>query len=252
MSAQMNDQFDALFDCFVISLKRTPHRLQDFRARNEQCGINLRHFEAIDGAQLNETDIGRIVAKGAIGYSPGRVGVAMSHLTLSQHCAEQAKAFVVFEDDAVARQDIKAQLITATHQFSDWDIILLGYNTDAPLELSIAPDMLYGGTFSTKHPTAKQLSDFASSNNKVGLHRLHLALGLCGYVIMPKGAQNFSRMCFPMDNRLVHSVSLNYSFRSYGLDCIMASIFQNLSAFACVAPLAMTPNNFETSLTQKQ
>src|SRR5262245_7595466 len=111
----MSDQFDTLFDCFVISLKRTPERLHAFHTKNSQSEIVFRHFEAIDGLKINTSEIeGRLLAKGAIRYTPGQIGNAMSHLTLWQRCAEQIKKFVVLEDDAVVRKDIKSRLLATT------------------------------------------------------------------------------------------------------------------------------------------
>jgi GR25 family glycosyltransferase involved in LPS biosynthesis len=160
----MNDPFDRIFDCFVVSLKRTPERLHVFLAKNSQCGINFQQFEAIDGEQIDASAIeSSIVAKGATDYTPGGIGNAMSHLTLWQRCARQPKAFVVLEDDAVVRSDIKARLVTTTAQLTEWDIILLGYNTDAPLELNIAPGILLGGHFSVFYPNNEQLANFATS-----------------------------------------------------------------------------------------
>ncbi len=249
----MNDQFDTLFDSFVISLKSTPERLQAFRTNNSECGIDFRHFEAIDGTQINASEIeGRLIAKGATNYKPGRIGIAMSHLALWQRCAEQTKSFVVLEDDAIVRNDIKASLIATITQLSEWDIILLGYNADAPLELNIAPGIFLGAYLSLRYPNSEQLFNFANSTNPVGLHRLHLAMGICGYVISPSGAQNLMRRCFPMDNRTVHyKFSRNYKFPAYGLDCIMATNYPEIHAYACVAPLVMTPNDRSKSTTRK-
>jgi hypothetical protein len=41
------------FSFFVISLKRTPGRLQGFRVNNAETGIDFEHFDAIDGATLD-------------------------------------------------------------------------------------------------------------------------------------------------------------------------------------------------------
>jgi GR25 family glycosyltransferase involved in LPS biosynthesis len=241
-------QFETQFDCFVISLKRTPDRLQTFLAHNAKCEIAFQLFEAIDGTQIDTADIeGRIVAKNAMGYTRGIIGNAMSHLALWRRCAEQGKYYVVFEDDAVARSDIKARLLAAIGQLAPWHVVLLGYNTDAALEVSIAPGISFGGGFSVKHPTAKHLSDFANSTNAVALHRLNLAMGLCCYVISPSGAHILAQSCFPMDNRPVHYASTGHKFRAYGLDSIMATIYPKLSAYVSIAPLAMTANDHHTS-----
>jgi GR25 family glycosyltransferase involved in LPS biosynthesis len=247
----MSSQFETLFDCFVISLKRTPERLQTFLAQNVKSEINFQHFEAIDGTQVDAANIeDRVVAKGATGYKPGFVGNAMSHLTLWRRCADQAIYFVVFEDDAVARNDIKERLLATIGQLAEWHIVLLGYNTDAALEVSIAPGVSFGGGFSVKHPTAKHLSDFANSTNAVALHRLNIAMGTCCYVISPSGAQALIQTCFPMDNRPVHYASTGYTFRAYSIDSIMATVYPKISAYVSIAPLVMTANDHHASTVQ--
>ena len=247
----ISNQFNAQFYCFVISLKRTPERLQAFREQNANCEINFHHFEAFDGTQLTHSDINRLLAPKAIPYKRSLFGNALSHLTLWQRCAEQHKNYVVFEDDAVVRHDAKVRLLSLLGQFEGWDIVLLGSNTDVPLELSIAPGIIYGGGFSAPYPTAKQLSDFAGSTNPVGLHRLNLAMGTCGYVVSPRGSRVLMQACFPLDNREVRYDSLKYSFRSGSLDAVMAATYPKLSAYACMAPLVMTANNKAASTTNE-
>jgi glycosyl transferase, family 25 len=247
----MKNQFDTLFDCFVISLKRQPDRLQAFRDRNKPAKIDFKHFEAIDGAQSNAADLDGIVAKGATNYTPGAVGVAMSHLALWRHCTERNNHLVVCEDDAVLRHDIKERL-SSLAEGNNWDVILLGYNMDAAFELKIAPGIDFGGGFSVRFPTAKHLADFANANDSVGLQRLNIALGLCGYAVTSKGAQFLIRSCFPMDNRPVLYRSYGHSIPAYGLDCVMATLYPRMRAYACVPPLVMTPNDHKTSTIQRR
>ena len=244
------NQFDKLFDCFVINLKRQPERLKAFLEQNKPSRVTFNYFEAIDGAQVDSADFhGHVLAKGAINYTSGMIGTAMSHLALWRRCAEQTKYFAVFEDDAVVRADIKTQFASLVNQVHGWDIILLGYNTDVPLELNISPGIDYGGIFSVKYPTANHLSDFANSTNPVGLHRLVMAMGTCGYAVAPKGAQMLIRTCFPMDNRPVGFRCTNAMWRASGIDNMMGAVYRKISAFACVAPLVLTPNDPKTSNT---
>jgi len=104
--------FDTLFDSFVINLKRQPEKLQTFIERNRSAGIDFQHFEAVDGAQCNIFDMigGQVVARGAVNYTPGAIGNALSHLALWRRCVEQNKHFIIFEDDAVVRNDFKVRL----------------------------------------------------------------------------------------------------------------------------------------------
>src|SRR5262245_48154765 len=77
-----HDHFAMLFDWFVISLKRQPEKLRAFIERNKSSGIDFQHFEAVDGTEVSIFDLmgGKIVAKGAVRYTPGAIGTALSHL----------------------------------------------------------------------------------------------------------------------------------------------------------------------------
>jgi glycosyl transferase family 25 len=163
-SLQTHSSFDTLFDCFVINLRRQPERLQSFLRHNKPSGIEFKYFEAVDGVKIEAINIwGPIIAKGAVNYTSGMIGCAMSHLALWRRCAEQKKHFIVLEDDAVVRADIKMQTSSLVLRVPDWDMILLGYNTDVPLELNISPGINFGGLLSVRYPTAKHLSEFVNS-----------------------------------------------------------------------------------------
>ncbi|HXX09838.1 MAG TPA: glycosyltransferase family 25 protein [Pseudolabrys sp.] len=248
----MKSDFDNLFDCFVISLKRTPDRLDLFRARNSGCEVDFRHFEAVDGQQVDLAEVGdRLVAKGTT-YKPGSIGAALSHSALWKMCARQEKYYLILEDDAVARNDIKERLLELLFPRGEFDLVILGCNTDCPLELEIAPGIIYGGGFSVRHPTEKHLSDFIVSTNPVGLHRLTASIGTPGYVISPQGARLLLGKCFPMDHSLVNFASWNVAFRSQNLDGMMAAQFSKIAAYACVAPLVLTPNDHGASQTRNK
>ena len=247
-----DSKFSKLFDCFVISLERTPERLKIFREKNRKSQVDFQHFKAVDGALLNLSDIyGSVVAANATRYTSGMIGNAMSHRTLWQRCVDQENNFIVCEDDAVLRDDFKARLTPLVEGIGEWDIIQLGYNLDVPLEIEISPGIICGGGFSVTYPSPDQLADFARSTNVVALHRLNFSLGVCGYAISPKGARTLLDTCFPMDNRPVLCVSVSKTFPAFGLDCLMATLYPKIAAYACVAPLVMTPNDRNISLTKR-
>ena len=143
----------------------------------------------------------------------------------------------------------KARLLELIGKLSEFDIVVLGWNTDRPLELEIAPGIIYGGAFSVPFPSAKHLFDFAASTNPVELYRLKMSIGSPGYVISPKGAQLLIRECFPMDHRMIRFDSWNSTFPSQGIDGMMAALYPKIAAYATLAPLVMTPNDHSTSLT---
>jgi GR25 family glycosyltransferase involved in LPS biosynthesis len=124
----MDSQFDHQFDSYVISLKRTPQRLEEFRARNSKCGIDFCHFEGIDHRDIDlVAAANEITAKGTT-LKPGSIGAAMSHLALWRRCAGQTKHFVVLEDDAQAvttskRDCLRRWANSMSSISSSWDAI---------------------------------------------------------------------------------------------------------------------------------
>jgi glycosyl transferase family 25 len=118
------------FSFFVISLKRTPDRLEKFRGNNAGTAIRFEHFEAIDGMSMDSSARAAVVAPHATGYTPGALGIAASHRALWLRCSEQQNPFVICEDDAVVREDILDQLPRVVGGAGDWDIIMLGFNFD--------------------------------------------------------------------------------------------------------------------------
>ena len=190
-----------------------------------------------------------VVDPHATGYSPGALGVAASHRALWQRCSEQESPFVVCEDDAILREDTGEQLPMLIGRADDWDIILLGYNFDVGLEIEIVPGILMGGGFSVKYPSQQNLDAFVCDRAQVALHGLNLCFGICAYAVSPAGARRLLQKAFPMDNRPTVIKSANRIVLTNGVDCMMAALYPELSAYACIAPLAMTPNKKHTSLT---
>ena len=239
------------FSFFVISLKRTPDRLERFCANNAGTATNFEHFEAIDGMNMDSGTRAAVVAPQAAGYTPGALGVAASHRALWLRCSEQNNPFVICEDDAVLREDTADHLPRLVSRAEDWDIIMLGFNFDVGLETEIVPGILMGGGFSVKYRSQRDLDAFVRGRAQVALQRLNLCFGICAYAISPTGARRLLQKAFPMDNRQTVVKSANRSFPSYGVDCMMATLYPELSAYVCIAPLAMAPNSQKTSLTQR-
>jgi len=237
------------FSFFVISLKRTPNRLEKFRANS--TAIRFEHIEAIDGMSMDSSARAGVVAPHATGYTPGALGIAASHRALWLRCSERQNPFVICEDDAVLREDILDQLPRVVGGAGDWDIIMLGFNFDVGLETEIVPGILMGGGFSIKYPSQQDLDAFVRGRGQVALQRLNLCFGVCANAISPTGARRLLQKAFPMDNRPTIIKSANRSFPAYGVDCMMATLYPELSAYVCIAPLAMTPNNQKTSLSQR-
>jgi len=252
MRADMH--IENMFDCRVINLARSPRRLKRFLAQNTTAGFRIERFEAVDGATI---DIASAVANGVIAngakYAPGAIGVAMSHRAIWRESIARKKSALVFEDDVILRHDVRDVLPQLVSRLPEnWDIMLLGYNTDSILDLNLGCGgiNLYG-SFSAQYPTPAQLSAFAVSHEPVGAYKLHAAFGICGYAISPGGAERLISKCFPMDNRLIQLPALGRGIVLTGLDGMLNAFFRRISAFACFAPLVLPINDRSSSSVQR-
>jgi len=243
-----------IFDCRVINLARSPRRLKRFLAQSATAGLRIERFEAIDGSTV---DIASAVADGVIAkgakYTPGAIGVAMSHRAIWRESIARKKCALVFEDDVVLRHDLRDVLPQLISQLPEnWDIMLLGYNTDSILDLELgAGGINLYGSFSAPYPTPAQLSTFAVSNEPVGAYKLNGAFGICGYAISPRGAERLRSKCFPMDNRVIQIPAVGRSIILSGLDGMLNAFFRRVSAFACFAPLVLPINDRSSSSVQQ-
>ncbi len=161
-----------------------------FANRNSTAGISFRHFVGVDGATITKrSQTHGILAESARGYSHGAVGCAMSHAALWKECASSTDNFVVFEDDALLRDDFVHQYGALLAAHGSWDIIFFGCNTDTIVSIPYAGGIDFTGQFSTLYPNSGQLAAFAKLIDNVNLLRLKFSFGLCGYAVSPEGAR---------------------------------------------------------------
>jgi GR25 family glycosyltransferase involved in LPS biosynthesis len=210
--------------------------------------LAIDHFEAVDGLTLQQGDptFSEVFGPGSERYTPGARGSALSHLRLWQSCLEQGQPILIFEDDAIIRHDINrvaAKGFETLHR--DWDVILFGYNTDSILTVDTARARRTV-TFPVKYPSEAMLLRNAMSTSAVAFLRLHHAFGLCGYAISPKGARILSKLCFPLDNRVLHITRIG-RLRAITLGGMMNAAFSKVRAFACYPPVVLSPNDKATS-----
>src|SRR5258708_23138783 len=136
---------------------------------------------------------------------------------------------------------------------SDWDIVLLGCNTDAILDFKISEHFNFGGFFSNLNPSHEQLQGFKKETCSVVGVRLTNALGLCSYLISPQGARKLISL-FPMDNRQVfipgNKATLGRdTFRCTTPDMITNTLYRHINAYVTIPPLVLPLNDQLTSTT---
>lgn len=236
-------------DAYVINLARTPERLAGFLRQNSGSGIDFRRFEAVDGGAISDDEAVRLklIKPGTRWNSRGTIGVAMSHRNLWEATVAVGKPRLVFEDDAYVREDARSIFAADVANLPKWDIILLGYNTDALVEFRVAGDFEMSALFTEKHPKAEQLERFTRARDPSSLFRLRHAFGISGYAISPSGAEKLLAKCFPMDNRLLVFKAAKNQFNAFSIDCMMNAFYGEIDAYLFVGPLVLPLNDWQSS-----
>ena len=99
---------------YVISLKRTPERLEGFIERNAEALTewNVRVLDGVDGAEQKEIfEQSRLISKNVLkSWSPGAIGSALSHMLSWRKCLQLDKPIVIAEDDAILAKEMMHNL----------------------------------------------------------------------------------------------------------------------------------------------
>ncbi len=243
------------YECYVISLGREPGKRAAFLERNRATGLEFQIFEAIDGNALSEEDCARhaLLKPGARLYTKGQIGCAASHRDLWLYAATTGRPLLVFEDDAFCRNDLVPQLNATLGRLARWDMLLLGYNTDALVDLQGVLPGHVPPIVTTAHPSVHQLLAFAQSTDPVQTARLNSAFGLCAYLVSPTGARKLLTL-FPMDNRPVWlpdgkpGAKLR-PFACMTIDMLTNTMYPQMAAYALMPPLALPLNDRAASTT---
>jgi GR25 family glycosyltransferase involved in LPS biosynthesis len=237
---------------FVVNLDRQPEKYERFLKRNEGCGIAFERFPAVDGLKLTNEEVMAmgIVAPGSR-FAQGAVGGTASMSLIWKLVAEQDEPALVFEDDCTIRHDINAHLARLLPSLGDWDMLVLGCNTDSVLDLELAPGMKSIMVFRPPRPDDVSDAAFQRSTSQVAAFRLNCCFGPGGYVLSPAGARRMYPYWLPMDHRLVTIEALgNRALPTMGADMMANSIYPFVKAYACFAPLVVPRNDSATSTTQ--
>lgn len=236
---------------FVVNLDRQPEKFERFLKRNEGCGIAFERFPAVDGLKLTDEEVMAmgIVVPGSR-FAPGAVGGTASMSRIWKMVAEQDEPALVFEDDCTIRHDILARLETLLPSLGDWDILVLGCNTDSVLDIELAPGMKSMMVFRPQRPDDVSDAAFQRATSQVAAFRLNCCFGPGGYVLSPAGARRMYPYWLPMDNRLVTIEALgNRALTTFGADMMGNSIYRFVKAYACLAPLVVPRNDNAASTT---
>ena len=233
----------------VLTIPRNARRLETFLDANQRAGFE---FVPTFGVEAHMFTRDGLVAQGLIDqnlnprFKPGYLGQALSSRLIWIEAAQATEPTYVFEDDAYLADDLPVKVAEATSGLPEWDILLLGYNTDSILDIHLSDDMRLGSRFTVRHPTPQQIQAIIQQPHP-RVFRLHQAFGGCGYVISPRGAQACLEACFPLRNVIVKVPALGRPLLSYSLDCALNAVYGRIRAYAFVPPLVLTTNDPATS-----
>lgn len=240
-----------------INLRNRTARRDTFLANNraelDAAGFPWRRAEGIDGSALvNATE--DLIARGIIlrdglgaDYQPhtwGHLGCALSHRSLWEEAARSGDddVLVILEDDAQVSPQFGArlrQVLEFAGNRGPWDILHLGFNTDAPLTIQLdCPRMEIrmtcpvepGAPFAISWPEKPPQGELL-------LARVLDIHGICGYAVSARGARRLLEACFPMTATSIDG-TISRKTRE-GL----------LQAWIAIPPLVLSPNDHADSDT---
>lgn len=232
-------------DWVVITLRRTPERLEQFIENNGHKGLAVEAFEAVDGLKLDREELIRTgIMSADLEWGAGALGGALSHRACWLRAVETGRPVGIFEDDAFLRRDF-ARLASETVEGlpSDWDLLHFGLNTDSVLEVELVPGCNVFGNFDRLYPTASEIERFVNAESAVAPVRLTTGFGTCAYVVTPKGAQKLLDYCFPLSWTYRFVRQLDFVLKAYTADAMMNAYYSDMAAFVCVPPIAIVHND---------
>ena len=245
------------YQCYVISLASEPQKRTDFFRRNGETGLRFEVFDAVDGRTLAFDEFVRTgaVKADAVGYTQGSLGCASSHRALWAEADRSQRSLLIFEDDVYCRHDIGRRIEDLFSRLREWDLVLLGYNTNAVLDFGISEHCNFAGFFSNEAPSAQQLETFAKETADAVLVRLNNTFGLCSYLVSPQGARKLLSL-FPLDNRPVRIPGNRTkfgkdTFRCTTIDMAANTLYARMNAYVTIPPLALPLNDQATSTTTR-
>ena len=231
----------------VISLARSAAR----RAAFAQANAHLRYeyVDAVDGAELAPDDI---AASGhfapGLQYTAGAVGCALSHLRLWERAIVLGRPVTVAEDDTVFRHDFHEKQSRLLSELPPhWDLVVWGWNFDCALSLNLMPGVSPSLLVCDQNQLRSALTGFQQGQGTPALLPLDSCFGTPAYTISASGARRFRAMCFPLRPMEIAVPLAGQPVPNAGIDIAMSRIYPLTGSYACVPPLAATPNDHGAS-----
>ena len=232
----------------VINLERSPERLTRFIERHP--GLPVERFPAVDGAGL---DRDACVKDGVITadneYSPGAIGLAMSHIKLWRQCSAGSEPFHIAEDDAILRRDFESVAGTLLDTLDDWDIVLWGHNRDWPVHIRPAQGVgVVVVQYDHEAVDETSLNLFRSATVTPILTPLFSAAGTCCYSVSPRGATRMLADCLPIGRESAkYLAKTGADWYNTGIDVELSRHYAEWRAYVALPLVAVSDNDQSAS-----
>ena len=241
----------------VISLKRTPKRLEEFYRRNknalQQWKVHV--LDGIDGKQHKELfEKSRLISRNVLnGWSPGAIGSALSHMLSWRLCLKLDKPILVAEDDAILATKLDCSLHTLLHERGDQPpFLLLGWNFDSLLQAELEEGLGIISLFEPAYPNESELKKIVNSPTQRKLCKLKRCFGLPLYLITPETAQTLLNQLNPLTAEVISMGRGIPEHYSETLDGLLNNQYEKIGAEIVFPPLAIAINDQKDSLTRKR
>jgi GR25 family glycosyltransferase involved in LPS biosynthesis len=237
-------------DMFVINLDRNPERMREFQRINAHVP-QVKRLAAIDGKAMDRADlIAQRIFEEPIAYTDGAIGNALSHLRAWEMAAKKTAPTTIFEDDAIIHNDFEMLTLKVISELPTvWDLILWGWNFDTVMGFDLFADTPCLARFS-QVALRQHWQDIQKFKIQPSAHRLHYAFGSVGYTVSPSGAKKLLALATPIKPFLYKIPAFDLDIPNEAMDCVMASLYDRLDAFACFPPLVVTKNERAGSTVQ--
>ena len=243
----------------VISLKRTPERLDFFYKNNKNCLVDwdVEVIHGIDGHEQEQIiKQSRWVSTSAVKHwTKGAIGSGLSHIKAWRRCIELDQDVLVAEDDAILANDLKLQLEELNiigRAAKQTRLVLLGWNPDSVLQAQLSPGLEMISLFEPIYPELEEIKDILGTNRERRLCKLKLCFGLPAYWINPEIANILLKTCMPLrveSNAMTRGIPKHILVT---LDGMLTKHYKNIGAKIIIPPLALALNNQQTSLTKRK
>jgi len=208
--------------------------------------VDVQRVDAVEGSRLRTEDL---IAEGIFqeplkAYTPGSLGCTLSHRKMWELCVARATAVTVAEDDAVFNRRFPEKAVRLLASLPpDWDIVLWGWNFDAPFRVEIV-EGVQRSTLRFGHARlGPRLLEFQQKDYDVMPLRLLTAFGTVCYSISPKGARQLLERCFPLKNEKVAIDGMRWRLPNTTVDVGLNKHYGALNAYVSFPPLVWTEND---------